>query len=497
MIPEAYDPFFTIKIDGKKAPSELADKISKFEFEEVDDKDDMMTILIDDTLLQFVDDPMLDIGGVITFQYGYLNRRSAVKQAKIKDVEGLNEIKVQAYQINSGVVPPPAPSASPAPAKVESTSSAPKTYTVVKGDNLSAISRRFGLPGWKDLYNANRDVIGSNPNLIYPGQVLKIPGQEEEIQTPAEEPAPEVVEEDSPNPLATHSRVWENMTYSEIATSIAEEMGLQADVEVVETRYDYTPQTNEDNLAFLKRLGDRIGYTVKVYGDKLFFRNVDFSSKTQRTLYYYIDGAGEVEKFYPKIKTKDAKSSASSTTTNPTNKTASTTKANNTNSTKLGQYSYVINGITGEEEKVFTPVQGASNNKVSNTTDNVAAGAMKNSESKSGTTKWFEADIDCIGIPEIKAGGLVTIFGVGKKWSGNWYVKTVRHTIDSGGYRTSLECTRNGIGQAAKVSDENEGPINNPTSTESSGSNKTASKNPGKVYIVDGITGEETVGQMP
>ena len=53
----------------------------------------------------------------------------------------------------------------------------PRTYTVVKGDSLSKIAKTFyGHAGkWKQLYEANKDVVGSNPDLIKPGQVLVIP----------------------------------------------------------------------------------------------------------------------------------------------------------------------------------------------------------------------------------------------------------------------------------------------------------------------------------
>jgi len=53
--------------------------------------------------------------------------------------------------------------------------SASFTYTVAKGDNLSAIARRFGHPGgWQALYQLNRARLGANPNLIYPGQRLVV-----------------------------------------------------------------------------------------------------------------------------------------------------------------------------------------------------------------------------------------------------------------------------------------------------------------------------------
>lgn len=53
----------------------------------------------------------------------------------------------------------------------------PKTYTVKQGDCLWNIAKSFYGSGaaYTKIYEANRSVIGSNPNLIYPGQVFTIP----------------------------------------------------------------------------------------------------------------------------------------------------------------------------------------------------------------------------------------------------------------------------------------------------------------------------------
>lgn len=48
---------------------------------------------------------------------------------------------------------------------------APKTYTVVSGDTLCKIAKLNSLD-WKSIYDKNVAVIGSNPNLIKPGQKL-------------------------------------------------------------------------------------------------------------------------------------------------------------------------------------------------------------------------------------------------------------------------------------------------------------------------------------
>lgn len=78
--------------------------------------------------------------------------------------------------------PEPAPEAAPEPRENDvATRSTPRTsiatsgsYTVASGDTLSKIAIAQGISNWRDLFDANADVI-SDPNLIYPGQELQLP----------------------------------------------------------------------------------------------------------------------------------------------------------------------------------------------------------------------------------------------------------------------------------------------------------------------------------
>ncbi|HVI59481.1 MAG TPA: LysM peptidoglycan-binding domain-containing protein [Luteimonas sp.] len=58
----------------------------------------------------------------------------------------------------------------------ESAAGAEQTYTVQKGDTLSHIARQFygKANAWNRIFEANRDQL-DDPDLIKPGQVLKIP----------------------------------------------------------------------------------------------------------------------------------------------------------------------------------------------------------------------------------------------------------------------------------------------------------------------------------
>ena len=62
------------------------------------------------------------------------------------------------------------------PAQRGGTPVAPKSYTVRSGDSLWAIAKRTYGDGskWKELYTANKSVVGANPNLIRPGEVLTL-----------------------------------------------------------------------------------------------------------------------------------------------------------------------------------------------------------------------------------------------------------------------------------------------------------------------------------
>lgn len=55
----------------------------------------------------------------------------------------------------------------------------PRTYTVKPGDDLSKIALEVYKDGsdanGRKIFEANRSVIGADPNMLRPGQVLTIP----------------------------------------------------------------------------------------------------------------------------------------------------------------------------------------------------------------------------------------------------------------------------------------------------------------------------------
>ena len=46
-------------------------------------------------------------------------------------------------------------------------------HVVVEGDTLSLLAQKYNV-NWEKIYEQNKDIIGNNPNQIYPGQNLLI-----------------------------------------------------------------------------------------------------------------------------------------------------------------------------------------------------------------------------------------------------------------------------------------------------------------------------------
>lgn len=123
---------------------------------------------------------------------GQWDPRAQVKQVKngqkIDDSEvDFNETTSDDWGGQSAPTAPPVEQPAPQPAPT----SAPQanSYTVVSGDNLSAIASKFGM-SLGQLLNLNPS-YKSHPNLIHPGEVLNIGGSQPVIVTqPTPTPVP-------------------------------------------------------------------------------------------------------------------------------------------------------------------------------------------------------------------------------------------------------------------------------------------------------------------
>jgi nucleoid-associated protein YgaU len=91
-------------------------------------------------------------------------------------------VKPDFSDVKGGSSTTPSKPAAPDSGNVNAGNSAPpaaeQTYTVVSGDSLSKIAKKFygNANAWNRIFDANRDKL-TNPDLIRPGQVLRIPAK--------------------------------------------------------------------------------------------------------------------------------------------------------------------------------------------------------------------------------------------------------------------------------------------------------------------------------
>jgi len=141
-----------------------------------------------------------------------------------------------------------------------------RRYTVRPGDTLSSIAQRFygHAADWRRLYQANRSVV-HDPDMIFPGEVLKIPGRTARSTTST--PATPTALTTSAIPSGTLSchgleQLWEkaggSFAHAFMAAEIAmaESSGRQFATGPVGERGYWQINTNHGSLATYDPLGN-------------------------------------------------------------------------------------------------------------------------------------------------------------------------------------------------------------------------------------------------
>lgn len=140
-----------------------------------------------------------------------------------------------------------------------------------------------------------------------------------------------------------------------------------------------------------------------------------------------------------------------------------------------------------------------SNSKTGKEEEEITAESLQ----RAAKERTYTARATIIGNPNIKAGMLIEINNVGKKFGGKWWVKTVRHKITTGGYLTDLELQRDALGSndgnkkgrdsgVVKSSSSSTKKNSNSTTTNSTVNSKTTNSSKsssGKKLKVDAETG--------
>lgn len=245
------------------------------------------------------------------------------------------------------------------------------------------------------------------------------------------------------------SFAYEEKTDSAIARQIAQRINIplvtDANAEGEEQPYKYILQDNQYDIIFLMERARRIGYDLFVIeaGDngtaaasQLYFGP---SVNVKRTTYELKYGLSLME-FQPTLTTANQVSEVTVHGWDKVKKqkieaTAKRSELDTKGVGAAGNQQAIEQAFNQRQEVIaHKPVASLDEAKTlaRQTLENIAKDMVK-------------ATASTVGLPDLRAGGIVLVGGVGKRFNGRYFVTSTTHAIGDNGYTTQFECRREEI----------------------------------------------------
>jgi hypothetical protein len=246
------------------------------------------------------------------------------------------------------------------------------------------------------------------------------------------------------NMKSTYSRIWENLTISDIAKQIANKYKFSVSVPNNSYKFPRLVQSGQSDWKFLNKASELLGYSVLMDGTHIriwdpysaLYQNVSYS------MLLTMRGSrgdaspqpGQILKFEGRIGAVTTDGARSADTIHMLDKSGqllSVTNSDNFESSGLAT------GLKSQFDNVLTV-----NADSFDTATRLVTGALR---------KKFpmRASLEVVSDPSIKPGGIVSINEYNTEFDGFWYVMSVRHEITQSYMRTYLEVARDGLGTTA------------------------------------------------
>ncbi|HJY84303.1 MAG TPA: contractile injection system protein, VgrG/Pvc8 family [Candidatus Binatia bacterium] len=230
------------------------------------------------------------------------------------------------------------------------------------------------------------------------------------------------------------TRTFLNMKDSDIATQVAGDWGLTPDTEDSRVTLEYVLQHNQTDFEFLLERAQRIGYEMVVTNTTLRFRARQNQGSAAVTLRREV----ELIDFNARLTTVGQVEEVAVRGWNPKNKEEIIAQA------RVGDERRMGGSASGPvtTRQAFSGTGGVI----------VKLPVLSRDEADQLANGWFgemalgyvEAQGVCIGQPDLRAGKLVQIEGLGRRFSGAYYVISTEHSYKPRvGYRTAFTVRRN------------------------------------------------------
>ena len=242
--------------------------------------------------------------------------------------------------------------------------------------------------------------------------------------------------------VAKSRRTFDNeQDYGDIARKIAKTHNLgEGEIDSTIKPCEKVIQTpGESDHSFLKRLADRLGYEFFIRNRKLYFRAARDQSEKNVSLKW----GDDIISFNPRMSV--ARLISKATVRGHNQRDPSRPIIGTATSEDLG---FRENGAKSGAELI----KGFFKNEVEDSEHDFPICSEDEARSLAKTlliranNSLIEGSCECIGNPEIRAGTVLSIDGIGKRFSGRYYVKSTKHTVGEKGYTVSFDLRRGGVG---------------------------------------------------
>lgn len=208
------------------------------------------------------------------------------------------------------------------------------------------------------------------------------------------------------------SASWDDRTDSDVVKEVVADYEFaEVDVESTGTTHRKTIQDTENDYRFLKRLADRNGFELFASRDVLHFRAPKDDADPVLTLRY----GDSLRSFAPELSNAAQVAEVAVRHWDPKRKAEIVGVARG-ESAEAGRAVFRVPVQSREEaEQVARATLGR-----------IAAGLLRGSG-------------EVVGLPELQVGEVVRIEGLGERFTNNYYIHGVTHTVGHSGYRTAFE----------------------------------------------------------
>ncbi len=230
----------------------------------------------------------------------------------------------------------------------------------------------------------------------------------------------------------THS--FTNMKDSDIASQIASELNLRAQVEDTQVVHDYILQHNQTDIDFLLERARRIRYEVVVQDKTLHFRKVANNKSQVITIEYGFT----LRAFYPRLSTMQQVSEVIVQGWNP--KTKETIVGRARQGDEVSKMSGKKLGITISEQAFFQTQTFIVDTPIYSEGEALQIARGKFNDM---AVEFIIGEGLATGNTDIRAGEVIELTKLGQRFSGLYYVTSSTHTVDQTGYTTKFTVERN------------------------------------------------------